>query len=102
DVGRGADGSDLPAHPFDPAASALADDIPLLIGGTKEESGFFLADDDKVWHRRLTDDSLLERMQAVAGAEAGRVLDLYRTTDPQGSREDRLIAALTASNFWIR
>src|SRR4029077_5772748 len=102
DVGRGADGSDLPAHPFDPAASSIADDIPLLIGGTKEESGFFLADDDEVWHRRLSEDSLRARIEAVAGTEAGRFLDLYRTLDPQGSREDRLIAALTASNFWIR
>jgi para-nitrobenzyl esterase len=102
DFGPVADGIDLPTQPFDPAAPALADDIPLLIGGTKEESGFFLADDDEVWHRRLTEDSLRSRIEAVAGAEAGRVIDLYRTLDPEGSREDRLIAMLTASNFWIR
>jgi para-nitrobenzyl esterase len=102
DFGPVADGSDLPTQPFDPAAPALADGIPLLIGGTKEESGFFLADDDEVWRRRLSEDSLRGRIEAVAGAEAGRVIDLYRTMDPEGSREDRLIAALTASNFWIR
>jgi para-nitrobenzyl esterase len=102
DFGPVADGSDLPTQPFDPAAPALADDIPLLIGGTNEESGFFLADDDEVWHRRLTENSLRARIEAVAGVEAGRVLDLYRTMDPQGTREDRLIAALTASNFWVR
>jgi len=102
DFGPVADGSDLPAQPFDPAAPALADDIPLLIGGTKEESGFFLADDDEVWDRRLSEDSLRARIEAVAGAEAGRVIDLYRTLDPEGSREDRLIAMLTGSNFWIR
>jgi para-nitrobenzyl esterase len=102
DFGPVADGIDLPTQPFDPAAPALSDDIPLLIGGTKEESGFFLADDDEVWHRRLTEDSLRSRIEAVAGAEAGRVIDLYRTLDPEGSREDRLIAMLTASNFWIR
>ncbi len=102
DFGPVADGDDLPTQPFDPAAPALADDIPLLIGGTKEESGFFLADDDEVWHRRLTEESLRARIQAVAGAEAGRALDLYRTLDPEASREDRLIAMLTGSNFWIR
>src|SRR6266851_3655671 len=102
DFGPVADGDDLPTQPFDPAAPTLADDIALLIGGTKEESGFFLADDDEVWHRRLTEDSLRARIEAVAGAEAGRVIDLYRTLDPQGSREDRLIAMLTGSNFWIR
>ena len=102
DFGPVADGTDLPAQPFDPAAPALADDIPLLIGGTKEESGFFLADDDEVWHRRLTDESLRARVAAVAGAESGRVIDLYRTLDPGATREDWLIAALTGSNFWIR
>ncbi len=102
DFGPVADGGDLPTQPFDPAAPAIADDIPLLIGGTKEESGFFLADDDEVWHRRLTEESLHARIAAVAGANAGRALDLYRTLDPEASREDRLITMLTGSNFWIR
>jgi para-nitrobenzyl esterase len=102
DFGPVVDGSDLPTQPFDPAAPAIADDIPLLIGGTREESGFFLADDDEVWHRRLTEESLRARIEAVAGPDAGRVLDLYRTMYPEASREDRLISALTAANFWIR
>src|SRR4029077_9389239 len=102
DFGPVADGGDLPTQPFDPAAAAVAAAIPLLIGGTKEESGFFLADDDEVWHRRLTEDSLRARIEAVAGAESDRVIDLYRTLDPGATREDRLIAALTGSNFWIR
>jgi len=98
----GPGGGDLPTQPFDPAAPAIADDIPLLIGGTREESGFYLADDDEVWHRRLNEESLRARIAAVAGAEAGRVLDLYRTMYPEATREDRLIAMLTGSNFWIR
>jgi para-nitrobenzyl esterase len=103
DFGPVADGTDLPAQPFDPAAPAIADAVPLLIGGTREESGFFLADDDEVWERRLTEDSLRRRVAAVAGAAAsGRVLDLYRTLRPGASREALLIAALTGANFWIR
>ena len=54
DFGPAVDGTDLPAQPFDPAAPEIARDIPLLIGGTREESGFFLADDDEVWERRVT------------------------------------------------
>ena len=38
----------------------------------------------------------------VAGAQADRVLDLYRTLRPDASREDVLIAALTGSNFFVR
>lgn len=102
DFGPVVEGGDLPAQPFDPAPPAVAHDIPLLIGGTREESGFFLADDDEVWNRRLSEDSLRRRIAAVAGAEGDRALDLYRTLRPGASREDLLIAALTGSNFWVR
>jgi para-nitrobenzyl esterase len=102
DFGPVVDGTDLPTQPFDPAAPEIARDIPLLIGGTREESGFFLADDDEVWGRRVTEDSLRRRIADVAGAQADRVLDLYRTLRPDANREDLLIAALTGSNFWVR
>ncbi|HEY1794819.1 MAG TPA: carboxylesterase/lipase family protein [Stellaceae bacterium] len=98
DFGPVADGTDLPHQPFDPAAPAIAADIPLLIGGTREESGFFLADDDEVWHGRVTGESLHRRVAAIAGAEAARVVAAY----PDGTPGDRLIAALTGSNFWVR
>ncbi|HVB15614.1 MAG TPA: carboxylesterase/lipase family protein [Stellaceae bacterium] len=102
DFGPVADGADLPTQPFDPAAPAIADDIPLLIGGTREESGFFLGDDDEVWNRQVSEASLRRRIAAVAGGDADRVLDLYRTLRPGASREDLLIAALTGANFWVR
>jgi para-nitrobenzyl esterase len=102
DFGPVVDGADLPRQPFDPDAPTIADNIPLLIGGTREESGFFLADDDEVWEKRLSEDSLFSRLEAVAGRDAGRVLDTYRTLDPKADREGLLIAALTGSNFWIR
>ncbi|HEX3882647.1 MAG TPA: carboxylesterase/lipase family protein [Stellaceae bacterium] len=98
DFGPVADGTDLPRQPFDPAAPAIAADIPLLIGGTREESGFFLADDDEVWHGRVTEESLRRRVTAIAGGEADRVLAAYSG----GSPGDRLIAALTGANFWVR
>src|SRR6185312_1617774 len=98
DFGPVADGADLPSQPFDPAAPAISADIPLLIGGTREESGFFLADDDEVWHGRVTEESLRRRIAAVAGGEAEQVLAAY----PGGAPGDRLIAALTGANFWVR
>jgi para-nitrobenzyl esterase len=48
------DGSVLPAHPFDPGAPSLSDDIPILIGGTKDESAIFLAPEDAVWNGMLS------------------------------------------------
>ena len=102
DFGPVVDGADLPQQPFDPEAPSLADDIPLLIGGTREETGFFLGDDDEVWNRELTEASLRRRIGAVAGPDGDRVLDLYRTLRPRTSREELLTAALTGCNFWVR
>src|SRR5271166_2036281 len=102
DFGPVVDGSDLPQHPAEPGAPPTAADIPLLIGGTREESAFFLADDDSVWNGTLTEAQLRARVAAVAGGEADALLAAYRSAMPQASPSDRLIAALTGSNFWIR
>ena len=61
------DGKVLPAHPYDPAATALSENIPLLIGGTKDEFAIYLAPDDVVWNRAVTEDDLRKRVSAVAG-----------------------------------
>ncbi len=102
DFGPVVDGSDLPQQPADPGAPLTALDIPLMIGGTREESAFFLADDDAVWNGTLTEAELRERAAAVAGGETDALLAVYRSGMPQASPGDRLIAALTGSNFWIR
>jgi para-nitrobenzyl esterase len=102
DFGPVVDGSDLPHHPGEPGAPEIADDIPLLIGGTREESAFFLADDDAVWNVSLREEAVHQRISAVAGPETDDVLAAYRTAMPQAGAADLLIAALTGSNFWIR
>jgi para-nitrobenzyl esterase len=102
DFGPVVDGNDLPQHPADPEAPAIADDIPLMVGGTREESAFFLADDDAVWNGSLTEAELHQRIATVAGAETDALLAAYHTAMPQASPGDRLIAALTGSNFWVR
>jgi para-nitrobenzyl esterase len=73
-----------------------------MIGGTREESAFFLADDDAVWNGTLTEAAMRERLTAVAGGETDALIAAYRAALPQASPGDRLIAALTGSNFWIR
>jgi para-nitrobenzyl esterase len=102
DFGPVVDGSDLPQHPCEPGAPAIADDIPLMIGGTREESAFFLADDDRVWNGALSEEALRQRVAAVAGAQTDDLLAAYRAAMPDAIPGDRLIAALTGSNFWIR
>jgi para-nitrobenzyl esterase len=102
DFGPVVDGSDLPQHPGEPGAPAISDDIPVIIGGTREESAFFLADDDAIWNGSLSEAELRQRLAPVAGTETDELLAAYRIAMPQASPGDRLIAALTGSNFWIR
>jgi para-nitrobenzyl esterase len=96
------DGSVLPAQPFDPAAPSVSDDVPLMIGDTKDESAIFLAPDDAVWKRAITDDELRKRIAAVAGEATDALLTYYKRRDQAASPSDRLITALTASNFGVR
>jgi para-nitrobenzyl esterase len=96
------DGEVLPAHPFDPAASPLSDGVPVMVGGTKDESAIFLAPDDAVWNRSVTEDELGKRIASVAGDKTQSLLAYYKRRDPAASPSDRLITALTASNFGVR
>jgi para-nitrobenzyl esterase len=96
------DGNVLAAHPFDPAAPALSDDVPIMIGGTKDETAIFFAPDDAVWNRTITEDELKKRVTAVAGDSAGNLLAYYKRRDPAASPTDWLVTALTASNFGVR
>ena len=96
------DGQIVPHHPFEPAAPAISADIPLLIGDMKDEMASFLATDDKVWHRTLTEQEMRDRVAAVAGDHTDRVIDTYRRIYPTLNPAERLIATLTDSNFRIR
>ena len=101
DFGPVVDGAVVSQHPAEPSTAPLGDDIPLMIGGTAQEASLFL-DDDAVWHRTLSEDQLRERVAAVAGPDADAALALYRERLPGASAGDRLIAALTGSNFTVR
>jgi para-nitrobenzyl esterase len=101
DFGPVIDGAVVTQHPAEPSTSPLGDAIPLMIGGTAREASLFL-DDDAVWHRALGEDQLRDRIAAVAGPETDAALKLYRELLPGASAGDRLIAALTGSNFSVR
>ncbi len=96
------DGHVLPAQPYDPAATALSDDVPLLIGGTRTESAIFMAPDDAVWNRTITEDDLAKRVKALAGDNADGLLAYYKQHYPTASPTDRLLYMTTGSNFEVR
>ena len=96
------DGKVLPAQPYDPAATTLSDDIPVMIGGTHTESSIFLAHDDAVWNRTVTEDDLVKRIGALAGDKADGLLAYFRQHYPAASPTDRLLFMTTGSNFEVR
>ncbi len=102
DFGPVVDGDDLPQQPCDPEPSGLFDDLPVLIGNTKDESALYVMDDDAVWEGTLTEEGLRATIEPIAGDATDRVLELYRARDPAANPAERLIAALTAGQFWIR
>ncbi len=96
------DGDVVPAHPFEPAAPDVSADIPLIIGDMRDETTIFMATDDKVWFRTLTEEELRTRVSALAGAHTDRVIETYRRLYPGASPAERLIATTTDSNFRVR
>ncbi len=96
------DGDVVPRHPFDPDASPVSADIPLIIGDTTHEATTFHANDDRIWFGTLTEDELRARVAALAGGHTDRVIALYRQLYPDGTPTQRLIAMLTDGNFRIR
>jgi para-nitrobenzyl esterase len=102
DFGPVVDGTVLPSHPFDPVATAVSADIPVLVGGVKDEMAIFLAPDDKVWHRTLSEDELRARVVPVAGSSADRILQTYRRLFPAATPAEHLISILSDANFRLR
>jgi para-nitrobenzyl esterase len=96
------DGDLLPAHPFDPASPACSADIPLLIGDMKDETASFLAPDDRVWNRTLTEGEMRDSLARLAGPHLDRVVETYGRLYPGASPADRLIATTTDCNFRVR
>ncbi len=93
------DGHLIPTHPYDPVAPAISADVPLIVGTNKDETILFLQRED-VPAFSLDDASLRERLKARFGANAGRILEVYRRSRPEASPSDLFVAITTGQWFW--
>jgi para-nitrobenzyl esterase len=75
------DGTIVSFSPFDPVASPLSAQVPIMVGSTKDEAtNVFLT--DPTW-QIMTDADLLKRVSASVGAErAPKVIEMYRSAAP--------------------
>jgi para-nitrobenzyl esterase len=76
------DGKIVPFSPFDPVASPLSAQVPIMVGSTKDEAtNVFLT--DPTW-QTMTDADLLKRVSGSVGPEgAPQVIEMYRSAAPK-------------------
>ena len=93
------DGKSLPAKNFEPSATRISEDIPLIIGSTETEVTW----NAQQQYDPLSDDELRERLAQtlrVAPAGADKVIAVYKKNRPMASNLDvYLLAATDDSNF---
>jgi para-nitrobenzyl esterase len=76
------DGKVLPAHPFDPQASALSDDVPMIIGTTLNE---FVSAINHPEFLAMTQSELEQRVQGMFGNSSADVIAAFRQRTPSAS-----------------
>ena len=93
-IGPVVEGHFLPQDPFDPVASPLAAQIPLLVGFNHDEATFTHKDHPEVF--RLDEAKLTSEALARLGENAGRILAIYKKTFPNATPSELYISMATA------
>ena len=89
------DGKILPQHPFDPTASPVSADVPVMIGCTRTEMTLFSLNDPAAF--KLDDAGLRSRVNDLLHEQSGAMIDLYRKLNPGATPSD--IYFLIASDY---
>jgi para-nitrobenzyl esterase len=98
-LGPVVDGETLPNPPFDPVASSISADVPLMIGSVETEITFRT----NVEYRPPDDAELRQRVKEeirVDDATADHLISVYRKGRPEASNLDLFL--VMASDNWVR
>jgi len=77
------DGKVLPANPFDPVASPLSADVPVIVGYTRTERTVYEIDSPAFG--KLDEAGLLENARKLLGDSAEKVIASYRKKYPKAT-----------------
>jgi para-nitrobenzyl esterase len=77
------DGKIIPAHPFEPAATSISADVPVMVGYTRTERTVYDIDDPE--KAKLTEEALLENTRKTLGEAATSVIGSYRSKYPKAT-----------------
>lgn len=79
-----ANGRSVPTHPFDPVASSVSPDVPLMLGSTRTElTG---QTDDEAFS--LDEAGMRARMDKLLGDQAGHAIEVYRKHNPKATASE--------------
>jgi para-nitrobenzyl esterase len=92
------DGNALPRDPFEPDASPLNADVPLLIGTNKDESTLFMLGHPKFG--AFDDADLAKHAKASAGDKAGPLVAALRAAYPHYDQTHLAAGVGTATGMW--
>ncbi len=92
------DGLALPRHPFEPDASALNADVPVLIGTNKDESTLFMLGHPKFG--AFDDADLAKHAKTVAADKAEPLVAALKAAYPDYNQTHLAAAVGTAAGMW--
>ena len=99
------DGKTLPAHPFEPAASAISADIPMMLGSNESKACRTATLTTRTGRRtrrsRAELRAAVKQIVSVDDAEADRLIALYKSHRPNDSFGD-LAAVMSGDNSALR
>ncbi|HYM34142.1 MAG TPA: carboxylesterase family protein, partial [Steroidobacteraceae bacterium] len=72
-------GNAIPRDPFTPDAPAVSKNIPLIVSSTLDERAYRETNFDMTW------DAVRKMLQSRVGANADKVLTMYRNEDPKAT-----------------
>jgi para-nitrobenzyl esterase len=70
----------LPSHPFDPTATTVSENVPVIVGWNKTEQTAFSLGQDALWN--LDEEGMRSRVEKLAGPDTDRLIELYRREYP--------------------
>jgi para-nitrobenzyl esterase len=82
-LGTVVDGKILPSNPFEPVATPLSADVPVIVGYTRTERTVYEVDSPN--YGKLDEAGLLENAKRLLGDEAERIIASYRKRYPKAT-----------------
>jgi para-nitrobenzyl esterase len=72
---------DLPAHPYQPVATRISEEVPVMVGWNKTESTAFSYGDEALFN--LDEAGMRKKIEPLAGSETDKLIQAYKSQFPK-------------------